>query len=71
MQGSLKIKAHITIHKWDTDGERIKGLPKKHVAELEVTDDSLSSIHEQAMDAASDEHGWCIVSCTLDKVILG
>jgi hypothetical protein len=70
MHGTIKIEAHLTIIKWDTDGKKIAGLPKKYKTELEVTDDSLSSIHEQAMDNATNDHGWCIDSCTLDKVVL-
>lgn len=62
------IKATITVHKWDTDGQRVK-LPKKVTSVLDVDEsDTLGEIHEQAMDNASDQLGWCIESCSLTRV---
>jgi hypothetical protein len=64
----IKIVAHLTVSKWDTDGEKVK-LPKKLKLELEIEDDDpLDVIHEAAMDKASDEYGWCIDTCYLTRI---
>lgn len=61
---------HLTVQKWDTDGQRVK-LPKKVKVDVVIyPNDNLESIHDSAISAASDKHGWCIDSCTMDKIIL-
>jgi hypothetical protein len=51
------MKFKLTNIKWDTDGERVK-LPKSMIVEC---DDE-----EEAVDKASDETGWCILSSRLE-----
>lgn len=60
--------AHLTIHEWDTDGEKIK-LPKKMKLKIDVENtDSVGQIHDDAMEAASEETGFLILGSTLDRV---
>ena len=40
--------------KYDTDGQRVRGLPKKLVVEVENEED--------IADAISDHIGWCVES---------
>jgi len=70
---SFVCTAHLTIHQWDkeVDGKivRVK-LPKKMKIEVSADDDndSVETIHEMAMDAASDETGFCILGCSLTRI---
>ena len=62
--------AHLTIHEWDKDGQKVK-LPKKMKVEIEIDEGetmTIGQIHEDAMDKASDETGWCILGCTLERI---
>ena len=67
-----KVVVHLSIHSWDkeVDGKNVRvKLPKKMKIELEISEnDSLSDIHETAVDKASGETGFCINSTTLDRI---
>lgn len=43
---------------WDTDGEDVDGLPSEIICYADNED--------AAVDAASDETGWCISSCSVE-----
>ncbi len=69
---SFTCTAYLTIHQWDkeVDGKivRVK-LPKKMKIKVLAEDtDSVEAIHEAAMDAASDETGFCIQGCSLTRI---
>jgi hypothetical protein len=58
----------IRVQKWDTDGEKVK-LPKVVKIEIEYDRDwSIDDMHDEAMEEASDETGWCIASCTIENI---
>ena len=60
----------LTIKKWDTNGKRVK-LPKTVRVQIGYDyQDSLDIIHETAMDQASGSIGWCISSCSMEKIEL-
>jgi hypothetical protein len=60
----------LTNIKWDTDGKRIK-LPKTCKVQVSYDyDETLDIIHETAMDGASGSIGWCISSCSMNKIEL-
>lgn len=65
---SYECVVHLSIHKWDTDGEDVK-LPKTVKVDVTVDeDDSIVEIHQEAMDKASDDVGYCIESCTIKRI---
>lgn len=70
---SFSCIAHLTIHQWDkeVDGKTVRvKLPKKMKMEVESDDEQVTveQIHEMAMDAASDQTGFCILGCTLARI---
>lgn len=69
---SFNCKVHLVIHQWDkeVDGAQVRvKLPKTMKVEVEAEDaDSVSQIHEMAMDQASNETGFCILGCSLKRI---
>jgi len=45
---------------WDTEGERIRGLPN--------TLDVWATDVDHAVDVASDQTGWCIYECYIEPI---
>jgi hypothetical protein len=67
---SFTCTVHLQIHQWDTDGMRVK-LPKKMKIPVTIEDEdnvSVSGIHDEAMDKASDITGYCIIGCSLIRI---
>lgn len=59
--------------KWDTDGQRGLKLPKEVKVEFLFTEYyrmSLSEIHDEANDIASDRFGFCVNSSYIDQVAI-
>ena len=54
---------------WDTDGERIPGLPKK--MDVEIDDGNLDSddVASLVVDAATDQIGWCIADAEVKACV--
>ena len=69
---SYNCKVHLIIHQWDkeSDGKQVRvKLPKTMKVEVEAEDDdNVETIHELAMDQASDETGWCILGCSIKRI---
>lgn len=63
----MKVKLHDI--EWDTeiDGEIIEvDLPSEMILEVEAEPgEEEHIIHDEALDKASDETGWCIRSCLI------
>ena len=57
------VKIKLTNIVWDTDGENVE-LPSTLTVEVEAGDGE----NERAVDAASDQQGWCIKSATAERV---
>lgn len=64
----------LKVQSWDKecDGKQVRvKLPKEITVGVTIEDDDvLENIHEYAMDAASDETGFCINSCTMENIKL-
>lgn len=62
--------------KWDTDGEKVEGLPKSVLLTIE-DEDEIDSYYESVenfdghdfiADKLSDEYGWCLISLSYKEV---
>lgn len=59
--------------KWDRDGQRNLGLPKKMEIPIPLEgsyEKSLSELHEEAVDIASGKTGWCILSAGFSQITI-
>ena len=50
---------------YDTDGLKVKGLPKELLFEI---DDPTFSPHDEAADLISDKTGWCVMGFQWEKI---
>lgn len=50
---------------WDTDDEVVEGLPDEMIVEV---DDDEDDVEAAAVDAATDEIGWCISDCEIERM---
>jgi hypothetical protein len=70
--GNGNIRVYISHIKWDTDGQRGLGLPKKVMIDITKENDAtLDNIHDTAIEKLSDEYGYCIQSCYMDNIEIG
>ena len=60
---------HVTDIVWDTEGEKVRGLPKKMLVEVDddllVGWDDYVEVVSYTLDKASDETGWLISDSNL------
>jgi hypothetical protein len=73
----VKKTDHIVITlssiKWDRDGQRNLGLPRKMEIPLPLNDSyekSLSDLNEEAIDIASGLTGWCILAASFSQITI-
>lgn len=52
----MRIRAVIRNIKWETDGEKVEGLPNSVIANIDVDPET---IEDDVSDYLSDEYGFC------------
>lgn len=52
----MKIRAVIRNIKWETDGEKVEGLPNSVIVNIDVDPET---IEDDVSDYLSDEYGFC------------
>jgi hypothetical protein len=56
---------------WDTDGKRVRGLPKQIKFQIELGDDEdESEIEEKVCDWLSDQYDWCVAGCEFESALV-
>jgi len=56
----MKVKCVITNIDWDTDGEKIKELPKDVTFEMDYDDEYGAELDQEVADELSDRYGFCV-----------
>lgn len=64
----MNIVVHAKNIKWDTDGEPVKGLPKKIDVKMETgtAEDIESFVADNLADKLSDRYGYCVNGCDFE-----
>ena len=59
------VEVRVTDIDWDTDGVKVKGLPRTFRMMIE---DDESGVFDDVVDALSDRFGFCINSCNIRRL---